>query len=300
MSGFSAINLAELPAPSIVEVLSFEGVLADLKADLISRLPDLAEAMALESEPVAKLLEVVAYRETILRQRVNDAARANMLAFSTGTDLDNLGALFGVVRGVVQEADANVTPPVLEVLENDDRLRARIQLSLEGQASAGPTGAYTFHGLSADSDVKDIGVVSSTPGQVDITVLSRIGNGAPSAELIAAVATALNDDDVRPLTDLIVVQPATIIAYTVEASLTLFDGPDSSLVVEAAESAVEAYVEDHHRLGHDITISGLHAALHQAGVQNVALTLPATDLVIAPDAVAYCTGIAIAFGGRDV
>lgn len=300
MSAFTAINLSKLPAPDVVEKLSFEAILAELKADLIARVPDLAEALDLESETALKLLEVVAYRETIVRQRVNDAARADMLAFSTGADLDNLGALFGVSRAVVQEADDNTIPPVLAILEDDKRLRTRIQLSLEGHTTAGPIGAYTFHGLSADPDVKDIGIASSTPGQVDVTVLSRLGDGTPSAELIATVAATLNSDDVRPLTDLVVAQPATITAYTVDASLTLFAGPDSALVVAAAQAAVQTYVEDHHRLGHDITISGLHAALHQAGVQNVALTLPAADLVIAPDTAAYCIGVAIAFGGRDV
>lgn len=300
MSAFDAINLDKLPAPKLVEELDAEMILTEMKADLITRAPELAGVMALESSVAVKILEGCAYRELLLRARVNDAGRAVMLAFATGSDLDHIGARYNVQRAVVQQADPAATPPVPEVLEEDTRLRHRIQLALEGLSTAGPTGAYTFHGLSADPDVKDIGIASFVPGQVDVTVLSRLGDGTPSVELIAAVTDALNDEDVRPLTDLIDVQPATITAYTVDAILTLFDGPDSALVVAAAQTAVQTYVEDHHRLGHDITISGLHAALHQAGVQNVALTLPAADLVIAPDTAAYCTGIAIAFGGRDV
>jgi phage-related baseplate assembly protein len=300
MSAFSAINLSKLPAPDVVETLNFGTVLDELKADLAARAPELIEALALESEPMVKLLEVVAYREIVLRQRVNDASLANMLAFSTEADLVNLGALFGVERAVIQEADDNVNPPVPEILEDDERLRTRIQLSLEGHTTAGPIGAYTFHGLTADPDVKDIGIASPEPGQVEVTVLSRLEDGTPAAELITAVTAALNYEDVRPLTDQVVVKAATIAAYTIEATLTLYDGPDSSLVMDAAENAVEAYVEAHHKLGHDITLSGLYAALHQSGVQNVVLTLPVADLVIDPDTAAYCTGIAIAFGGRDV
>lgn len=300
MSAFDAINLDKLPAPKLVEELDAETILTDMKADLIARAPELAGVMDLESSVAVKILEGCAYRELLLRARVNDAGRAVMLAFATGSDLDHIGARYNVQRAVVQQADPDATPPVPEVLEEDTRLRHRIQLALEGLSTAGPTGAYTFHGLSADPDVKDIGIASSVPGQVDVTVLSRLGDGTPSVELITAVTNALNDEDVRPLTDLIDVQPATITAYTVDAILTLFDGPDSALVVAAAQAAVQTYVEDHHRLGHDITISGLHAALHQAGVQNVALTLPAADLEIAPDTAAYCTSIAIAFGGRDV
>ncbi|KPU83533.1 baseplate assembly protein [Marinosulfonomonas sp. PRT-SC04] len=299
MSVFSAINLADLPAPDVVETLDYESILADLKADLVMRHPDLAEALSLESEPVVKLLEVVAYREIVLRQRVNDAARANMLAFSVGADLENLGALFGVVRGVIQEADPSAIPPMPAIVEDDTRLRTRIQLALEGFSTAGPVGAYIFWGLSASPDVKDVGVTSPAPGQVEITVLSRIGDGAPSGALIATVASALNADDVRPLTDQVFVKAATITAYSVEASLTLYDGPDSALVVAAANAAVATYVETNHRLGRDITVSGLHAALHQSGVQNVALAAPAASLVIAADTAAHCTSITITFGGRD-
>lgn len=43
-------------------------------------------------------MEVCAYRELLLRQRINQAAKSNLLAFATGTDLDNLGALYDVER----------------------------------------------------------------------------------------------------------------------------------------------------------------------------------------------------------
>lgn len=300
MSGFDAINLAKLPAPAMVEDLDFELILAEMRADLIERAPELEEVLALESELTIKLLETCAYREVLLRARVNDAGRAVMLAFATGADLDNLGALFGVLRQVIQEADLAANPPVPEIREDDNDYRTRIQLALEGFSTAGPVGAYTFHGLSADPDVKDVGIASPQPGEVEITVLSRIGDGTPVPALITTVETVLNADDVRPLTDLVAVKAATITAYTVEAALTLYDGPDSALVMAAAETAVEAYVEAHHLLGHDITVSGLHAALHQSGVQNVALSAPAADLVIAPDTAAHCTSITITFGGRDV
>ena len=58
-------------------------------------------------------------------------------------------------------------------MESDTALRYRIQLSLEGYSTAGPVGAYVFHGLSADGRVKDISADSPSPGQVLITVLSQ-------------------------------------------------------------------------------------------------------------------------------
>ncbi len=90
------IDLSQLPAPALVEVLDYESLLAERKATLISLYPEeqreaIARTLSLESEPLVKLLQENAYREVILRQRVNDAARAVMVAFATGSDLDQLG-----------------------------------------------------------------------------------------------------------------------------------------------------------------------------------------------------------------
>lgn len=298
MSAFDAINLDKLPAPALVEELDAEVILAEMKADLIARAPELAAVLELESALATKLLQMCAYRELLLRQRVNDAVRGNMLAYATGSDLDNLGAMFGVLRGVIQEADLLTTPPTAAIYEDDVRLRQRIQLALEGFTTCGTIGAYQFWGLSASPLIKDVSVAEPAPGQVQLTVLSHEADGVATQVLLDAVDATTQSR--RPLTDQVIVQTANIQNYTVEASLTLYEGPGSQLVLDAANAAVEAFVEARHHLGHDITLSGLLAALHQSGVQNVALTQPAADLVIGPETAAYCTNISIVFGGRDV
>lgn len=282
MSRWTNINLANLPFPDVVETLSYETLLAAMKADLIALAPELEDVLALESEPATKILEVVAYRDLILRARVNDGAKAVTLAYATGADLDNLAAIFGVGRLILSPADETAVPPVSAVLEEDDALRLRVQLSLEAQSTAGPEGAYRFWALQADADVKDVDVYGppETPGIVQVSVLSRSGDGVPSAEVLAAVETALNDEDVRPLTDQVVVQAAEIISYDIAAHLHIFPGPDSAIVVQAAQDAVTNYVSDQNQMGRDITLSGLYAALHQAGVKNVDLSTPSADVIV--------------------
>ncbi|SMX27293.1 Baseplate J-like protein [Pelagimonas phthalicica] len=300
MSAFTAINLEKLPAPEVIERKDFEGILAELKAWLIGREPGLEPILSLESEPITKILEAWAYREMLLRVEFDDAARGNMLAFATGAQLDHLAAFYGVTRQIVQQADNSVIPPVPELTENDARLRLRVQLALEGFTTAGPRGSYVFWGLSASALVKDIGVESPAPGQVLVTVLGSEGDGLPTSDVLDAVTAQLNDEDVRPLTDQVTVQAATIIPYEVSALLTLYEGPDAEVVRQAALAAVTAYVSEHHRLGHDITISGLHAALHQPGVQKVTLTSPIADIVVATSEAAFCEPPTVEVGGRDV
>jgi phage-related baseplate assembly protein len=41
---------------------------------------------------VTALLQVVAYRELLLRQRINEASKAVMVAYAASADLDQIGA----------------------------------------------------------------------------------------------------------------------------------------------------------------------------------------------------------------
>lgn len=278
-SRFTQIDLSRLPAPAVIEALDYEQILAEMKASAIEAMPEIEEALALESEPAVKVLEVCAYYVLLARARVNDAGKAVMLAFAQGSDLDHLGALFGVAR-----FDG----------ETDTRFRERIQLSLEGFSTAGPVGAYIFHARSADERVKDVNVSSPNPGDVLVTILSFDANGTPGVDLLDAVSDALTAENVRPLTDSVLVQAAAVSTYEVDATLHLFGEPDASVVRDLAYEAVTAYVKDAHRLGRDVTVSGLHAALHQHGVERVDLVSPAADIVNGETEAAFCTGVSLA------
>lgn len=71
---------------------------------------------------------------------MNDAARAIMPAYAVGVDLDNIAALFGIVRFVITPADPQTGAPA--VMESDADFRRRMVLAPEGFSVAGPEGAY--------------------------------------------------------------------------------------------------------------------------------------------------------------
>lgn len=262
-TAFSQIDLAALPPPDMVEELDFEALNAAIKAELMGRAPELAAVLDLESEPVTKLVEAFAYREMVLRSRINQAGRAVMLAKAAGGDLDQVAANLGVIR--------------LEG-ESDAAFRRRAQLALEGYSSAGPRGAYIFHAVSADPRVRDVAVESPEPGEVKVTILSADGNGAPAQDLLDAVTATLNAETVRPLTDLVSVVAADITIYAVTAELTIAEGPDPQVVIQAALASLQAYGAERRSLGRGATRSGLFAALHVPGVDDVTLTAPAADV----------------------
>lgn len=294
------IDLSRLPAPDVVEEIDFEALLAERKAGLLSLVPDdrradVAAALELESEPITIMLQESVYREMYLRQRVNDAARAVMLAFAMDGDLDQLAALLGVERLEITPADPETGTPA--VMEGNTDLRYRTQLAPQGYSVAGPEGAYRSHALAAHGSVLDASATSPAPGEVLVTVLSRDGDGTPSEEVIEAVTAALRADDVRPLTDKVTVRGATIVGYEVDAVLFTFPGPDSSVVLKEASSKLAAYVAETHRIGREVTLSGIYAALHVNGVERVKLNAPTADVEISATQAPYCRAVKITLGG---
>ncbi|HVI51507.1 MAG TPA: baseplate J/gp47 family protein [Candidatus Sulfotelmatobacter sp.] len=289
----SVIDLSSLPAPNVIEAIDYETILAARKAEMKTALADVLPDWNpdLESDSIVKLLEESAYRETILRQRVNDAALATMLAYAVGEDLDQIGARYNVKRLVVTPADATTVPPTAAVMETDDRFRSRIQMAFEGFSTAGPVGAYTFHALSTSAKVKDCSVTSPTPGDVLLTVLSTEGDGTPDAALLDTVLAGLDDDDKRPLNDTVLAGAADVLHYHISAVLVMPEGPDNDTVLAAAQKAVKTYADKCHALEATVARSGIDGALHQAGVTRVILTDPPEDIMPTKLQAAYCTGI---------
>lgn len=241
------IDLSLLPAPTVVEPIDYASLLSERKTTLISLYPPeqreaIARTLALESEPIVKLLQENAYRELILRQRINEAAQAVMLGYASGSDLDQIGANFQVERLVIAEADNSVVPPVAAILESDSDFRVRIQQAFEGLSVAGSSGAYEYHGRSADGRVADVSATSPSPASVVISVLSREGDGSASDELVAIVDRALNAEDVRPVADRVTVQSANIVTYQIDAVLYLYPGPEAEPIRSAAEAKLKKII----------------------------------------------------------
>lgn len=300
----AVIDLSQLPAPQIVEVPDFETLLTERKAALIALYPAdqqdaITRTLALESEPITKLLQESVYRELLLRQRLNEAAQAVMVAYSLTSDLDQLAANYNVQRLTITPADNTTTPPTAAVMETDDDLRLRIPAAFEGLSVAGPTAAYEFHAKSTDGRVADASAISPNPAEVVVTILSREGDGSADSELLALVDKALNDESVRPVADRLTVKSAQIIPYQIDATLYFYPGPEAEPIMSAAKQSLQTYINSQTRLGRDIRLSAIYAALHVEGVQRVELATPLADVVLDKTQAASCTGWTVKSGGTD-
>lgn len=270
------VDLSLLPPPNVIRPLDFEAELARLKAVVLKDMPDLESVLQLESEPITKVLQLIAYENVNMQGRINDSAKAIMLAYAVDEDLDAVAANNDVQR----------LPG-----ENDDQLRRRAQMSFEGLTVAGSGGSYIFHSLGADAEVLDAMPITPTPGTVRVVVLSRDGDGTASPELLAKVDAALSPDDVRPQSEEVEVVSAQVVRYAIRASLRLYPGPAGASALERADESLTAYLASCRRLGYDVAESGIKGALHVHGVQKVILELPVADVEVLDHQVAHCTAI---------
>lgn len=295
------IDLSQLPVPTIIEALDFETILADVKAVMVAAFPEdqqasVAAALTLESEPLTIIAQAMAYRELLLRQRINEGAAACMLSHATGDDLDNIAANLDTERLVITEA----TDTADAVTESDEALRLRAQAAFEGMSVAGPSAAYEYFARSASGQVADARATSPSPAEVVVAVLSTEGDGTASALLLDAVAAAVNDEEVRPLGDRVTVQSAEIVEYAIDATLYLYPGPESEPIINAAMASLRAFLADNDKkIGRDIVRSAISAALHVQGVQRVVINTPAADLRIDNTQAARNTGYTVDNGGTD-
>lgn len=95
------------------------------------------------------------------------------------------------------------------------------------------------------------------------------------------------------------VQSAAIVEYQINATLYLYPGPESEPIRAAAVKKLEAYITAQHRLGRDIRLSAIYAALHVEGVQRVELTAPLADIVLNNTQASFCTEYRVVTGGSD-
>lgn len=295
MSSFTAIEVDKLPAPDIFKQRTFEEIYAARLAEFRRLCPEYTALV--ESDPVIKLLQAGAYREMVKDEEFNQRARGLLLPYSKGADLDNLAVPFGVQRKLLTPANPKTNSP--PVYESDSAFRRRIQLAPESLSVAGPEGAYIFHTLSAHPDVLDASVASPSPGKVVVTVLSRQGDGTPSADLLKTVEAALLNDNVRPLTDYVTVASATVRPYQIRARLVTFNGPDSALVLAEARRRVTQFLQQTQRLGRDVPLSALYSALHVDGVHRVQLQAPTADMPVDAQSAPFCNSVVIEHGGTD-
>lgn len=326
------------------------------------------------------LINLIAYREHLVRVGIQEAAEQNLVAFARAPMLDYLGELVGVTRIPAQparcilrfsldapavspvfipagtgvysndgkhlfttEADGtiesgvvaidvsavadeagedanglkpgNVSPLAGDVTdeplsvrnvdvtsggsdeETDDHFRERIMLAPETFSVAGSELAYRYHVLSASASIVDVGVLSPTPGVVELYPLTK--TGIPDSATLALVKAKVGSEKVRPLTDQVTVIAPEPVRYTLSVSLTLYKNADADAVKKCAQASLAAHAEALRAdLGRDVVRSQFIDAALVSGVYDVEIVSPAADVILTRKQWADCAEIVVTLGGR--
>lgn len=290
----TGVNLALLPALTVVPQVNFESITAEIaaRAGLENASP---------SDPAYRVALAAAYRETLVRQYANEQAKALTLAHAFGAQLDHIG--------VTYYRNPDGTAVVRLAGESDEDYKTRLQESPEGLSVAGPEGAYRFHTRSASPLVIGVSVESPAPCEILLTVLSGEGpaegqenytgpvDGAASPELLGGVADYLAP--FRPMGDRVTVASAEIVYYQIAATIYPDGELDPDMVLAAAQARADVFVAQMRRLAGLVVRSAVDAALTTAGVDEVVLAGWA-DIRCSKRQAPVCNGIALTLGVRDV
>lgn len=274
-------EIAALPSPDILESLEYRDIEAEALAQFVALEP--AYGLLLQSDPGVKLLQVMCYREYLLRNRVNEAIRSSLLAYSYGTQLDHLGFYYDVDR---------LTG------ESDELYKARIILAIRGRSVAGSEYYYRAEVMKVDPDIKDVAVYQPAGcPDVVISILTHSNGGVATQALIDAVKAHVDSDNVRVVSDRLQFQAASTVSQDITVNVTTL--PTAPLDAKTAlEGLIRTRFEAELELGRDLTRTWVSSVIHSAGyAHSVEVITPTSDVTIEPQQAANVGTITVNIAG---
>lgn len=159
---------------------------------------------------------------------------------------------------------------------DDNEYYELMRASMDAYSCAGARGSYIYFAKQVSTEIADVIANSPTPGVVKLYVLMQDGTLA-TEEMKSRVLVACSADEVRPLTDYVLVEDADIVPYDVEFTYYLQTGSSKSAADIAADvqKAVEQYTSwQDSKLGRDINPSRLISLLMETGIKRVEVVSP--------------------------
>jgi len=185
--------------------------------------------------------------------------------------------------------------------EDDERLRERIRIAPEKFSNAGSKGAYIYWAKTAHQDIADVSVFSPEPGKVTVVVLMKDGK-LPTSEILSLVKETLNDEKVRPLTDIVDVEAPSVVTYDVNFTYYIrkdFIPLQQSIDQQIKERVSQFVNETKSRIGYDVNPSRLiDLVMSVQGVKRVEVNSP-FFLPVNADQVAQPEKVEVLYGGAE-
>ena len=156
----------------------------------------------------------------------------------------------------------------------DDEYYELMMASLEAYSTAGAVGSYEYHAKLVNSEISS--VVVTSPSACEVRIFALMEDGTPaSSEIKAEILAACNAENVRPLTDHVLVDDPAAETYNIDLTYWLPSGGDASAIADAITAAVDDYAAwQGSKLGRNINPSKLMSLVMQAGAARVEIREP--------------------------
>lgn len=185
-------------------------------------------------------------------------------------------------------------------IEGDDSLANRVYIAPSKYSVAGPEEAYRYWISAFNSSISDVYLSSPEAGRVLVEFILE-GGELPNEAMIRSLADYLADENIRPLTDEVVVQlPATVsFSVDVEYWINKSDTSKAATIQAAVEQAVTDYITwQHEKIGRDINPSKLISLMEAAGAKRIVVNAPAYTVIPAAS-ISRSSGSTITYGGIE-
>lgn len=260
-------SIKQLPPP---EFISRD--VSTITNEIIQMYESLANKKLYPAQADRVFIDVIAYREMLLRSAINETGKQNLVAFASGVMLDYLGQFFGVTRLAG---------------ESDDNLRERIRLAPETYSTTGSRRAYIYHAMTADERVIDAEAIN-VDNRVQVYVLTNT-ESVPD-ELIDKVQKAVNDDKHRPLSDHVTTFAAIARPYELTVELVVQADTNRTELEKQVRSQLDALVHKlRSKLGLFVVPSQIIQAIQHSSIEQIVIKEPNQLISVLPYEYALCT-----------
>lgn len=185
-------------------------------------------------------------------------------------------------------------------LEDDLSLAERTYLAPSGYSTAGTPDAYTYWAKTYNTDIGSVFPTSPEPGRVVVYLLMKDGS-LPGEEVIEGLEKFYQDENIRPMTDLVSVSAPGERSFTVE--LTYYIARSKQASASAIQTQVDAAVSEFVKwqtseIGRDINPTELMRKIQEAGAKRVDLQSPVFEIVQETQ-VARLKDLNVRYGGLE-
>ncbi len=254
-----------------------------IAADCVALYEQLTQKTLQPAQAERLLINVFAYRESIVLAEIERVSWQNLIRFASGQMLDELGLWTGSLRLSGQS----------ERQETDSAYRERLLLAPAAFSTAGSEDSYIYHARSADISIIDVAIHS--PADASIEIFPLCEQGVPEQDVLDKVNRICSARKVRPLTDKVTVIAPVFVDFVIEAVITPYTDVVTDQLQAQQSTAIAPLKQSKSLLG--ITLADIIAKLKIGGVYDVHLVQPTHNQALAAGEIPRCTELVLSYAG---